>query len=222
MKRIWNVILLTLAVNFLAVAGGIGYLRSTGRIDREKVLAIRQILFPPVTQPSAPDGEKTNGPTTQPLVRLEELLDRESAQTASGQVEAIQRSFDTQLAQLDRRARELNDLQRQVDQAKAQTARDRAALVDEQKVLDAQKTQAAVLAGDKGFQDSLALYGAMPSKQVKSIFMKLDENTVTQYLQAMPPRSASRIIKEFKTPEESQFIQKILERMRQAQASSKE
>src|SRR5439155_15931204 len=74
------------------------------------------------------------------------------------------------------------------------------------------------LANDKGFQDSLARYQAMPGKQVKQIFMTLDDDTVMNYLQTMEPRAAARIIKEFKAPDEVQRIQKVLEKMRVAQA----
>ena len=137
-------------------------------------------------------------------------------------MEFIQHSFDAQVAQLDRRQRELNDLQRQVDLAKAQLTKDRTTLDGDQKSLAAQQQQANRLAGDKGFQDSLLRYQAMPSKQVKQIFMTLDEETVTNYLQMMEPRNAARIIKEFKTAEEVARIQKVLERMRLAQAPTKE
>jgi hypothetical protein len=60
----------------------------------------------------------------------------------------------------------------------------------------------------------------MPGKQVKTIFMTLDDETIQQYLQTMQPRSAGRIIKEFKSPEETARIQKVLERMRLAEAST--
>ena len=60
----------------------------------------------------------------------------------------------------------------------------------------------------------------MPAKQVKSIFMTLSEQTVQQYLQAMDTRTAGKIIKEFKTPDETAFIERVLERIRQSQVSS--
>ena len=45
--------------------------------------------------------------------------------------------------------------------------------------------------------------------------MSMDAPTVAQYLQAMEPRTASRIIKEFKSPQEQEFVQKVLEKLRQ-------
>jgi len=222
MKKLFNVFVLTLALNFLTLAGAVGWLWQSKRLDRAKIDAIRDIVFAkkldgPTTRPASDEA-----PTTQPIMRLEELLARATGRTAAEQVEFIQHSFDAQVAQLDRRQRELNDLQRQVDLAKAQLTKDRTTLDGDQKSLAAQQQQANRLAGDKGFQDSLLRYQAMPSKQVKQIFMTLDEETVTNYLQMMEPRNAARIIKEFKTAEEVARIQKVLERMRLAQAPTKE
>jgi hypothetical protein len=94
--------------------------------------------------------------------------------------------------------------------------RDRGVLEKDRTALASLQQQATKLETDKGFQDSLALYNSMPGKQVKTIFMSLDDATIKQYLQAMPPRNATRIIKEFKTPEEVARIQKVMESMRQA------
>src|SRR5206468_4098475 len=115
MKKVFNVLVLTLAVNFLAVVGLVGWLVQSKKLDREKVQAIKEILFPkpveeaPTTQPSS------EAPTTQPMMRLEELLAKASGRSASEQVEFIQYAFDAQMAVMDRRQRELNDLQRQVE-----------------------------------------------------------------------------------------------------------
>jgi hypothetical protein len=216
-KKFITVVVLTLAVNFLAAAGGIGYLFQSGKLDREKAQAIKDIVFaPPTTAPSTQPSEESAA-TTQPVNSLEALLAKASGRTAGEQVEFIQKSFDAQMAILDRRQRELVDLQRQIDLAKDQMVRDRAKLEKGETDLAAQQAQAKRLATDKGFQDSLALYRTMPTKQVKTIFMSLDEATMRQYLQAMEPRVAARIMKEFKAPDEVERVQKVMEAMRLAQ-----
>jgi len=221
-KKLGNVIVLVLAINFLAVAGGAVYLQQTGRLDKAKVQAIKEVLFPP-PKPSEPTTQPSeSGATTQPILRLEQLLAQHAGRPAGEQVEFIQRSFDAQMAQLDRRQRELGDLQRQIDLAKQQMERDRAALAKSQTELVAKQDEAARLATDKGFQDSLALYNTMPAKQVKQVFASLDDATVVRYLQNMQPRRAAQIVKEFKTPDEVQRIQRVLESMRRAQASAQE
>jgi hypothetical protein len=211
-KNLYHVLLLTLAINFLALAGGVGWLYKDGRLGQEQVAQIKQILYPPAVPPPA-DAEPD--PTTRPAIDLEALLAKASGRTAAEQVEFLQQSFDAQTAQLDRRYRELLDLQRQIELAKQHLAADRANLAaGEQKLRDEQQLQEK-LASDKGFQDSLSLYQTMPAKQVKQVFMSLDDETVVRYLQAMAPRTASKIVKEFRTPEETARVQRVLERMRQ-------
>lgn len=218
-KKLFNVITITLALNFLALAGAAGWLCQQSRIDRAKLTAIKDVLFPkPVAE--APTSQPSESSATQPILQLDELLAKASGRSASEQVEFIQHAFDSQMALLDRRQRELNDLHRQVELSKQQMAADRAALDQREQTLDAREQQAARLASDQGFQDSLALYNSMPAKQVKTIFMGLDDATLMNYLQAMQPRNAAKIIKEFKTPDETTRIQTIMERMRQAQAAA--
>lgn len=219
MKKFMNVIVLTLAANFLAVAGGVVYLHQTGRLDRGKVQAIRSLLFsPPEAQPAT--TQPVDSATTQPIERLERLLAEHSGRPAGEQVEFIQRSFDAQMAQLDRRQRELADLQRQIELVRQQMERDRGAIEKADAALIARADEAQRLADDKGFQDSLALYNTMQSKQVKAVFVTLDDATIVRYLQNMQPRVASRIIKEFKTPEEVLRIKGILEQMSSGAAAS--
>jgi flagellar motility protein MotE (MotC chaperone) len=217
MKKLFDVFVLLLAVNFLAVAGFAVWLVKSHRVDRDKALAIREMVFPstaPATQPAA-------DATTQPTAALDELVARASGRTAAEQVEFIQRTFDAQRAQLDRREREVKDLERQVELAKQKMARDRLAFETEKLALKKREDEATKLANDKGFQDALDRYVSMPPKQVKQIFMTLEEKTAVSFLQAMEPSRAAKILKEFKTPDEVDRAQKFLERMRQAADNAK-
>ena len=219
-KKLAQAVVLMLALNFLALAGGAGWLWKGGHLGKDQVARIKEILFPPPAKPDVVKlDETTPGPSTQPSVKLEELLAKASGRSAIEQVEFIQQAFDAQRSELDRRYRELQDMQRQVDIAKDQLSTDRTTHEAKEKKLAEQTQSQQKLAGDKGFQDSLSLYQSMPGKQVKTVFMGLDDETMVRYLQAMQPRQASRIIKEFKTPDETARIQRVLERMRQSQAS---
>jgi flagellar motility protein MotE (MotC chaperone) len=216
MKKLFFVLILTLAMNFLALGGAVGYLFQSGKLDKAKIAKVREIIFPPpgmaaTTQPSAASA------APQPL-NLANLLDKHSGSVIE-QVDFIRRTVDAQMLELDRRQRELADLKRQVDLANQKLAADRTALEKREKDLTNREQAAQKLQNDTGFQNSLAIYNAMPSKQVKSIFMTLGEPTVQQYLTAMDTRTAGKIIKEFKTADETAFIERVLERIRQAQVS---
>ncbi len=218
MKKIFSVAVLTLAMNFLAVASAVGWLFQSGRVDKGKLKEIKEIVMRgPATQPSA---AKPGPATRKSLLDFDEMLSKGTDRSASDQVDFVQRAFGDQMLELDRRQRELADLKRQVDLANQKLAADRQQFEKDKQALASREQEADRLQTDKGFQDSLQLYNSMPSKQVKTIFMTLDEQTVQQYLEAMPPRNAGKIIKEFKTPQETAFIQKVLERMRLAQAST--
>ena len=213
MKKLYNVFILTLALNFLAVVVAVGALYGQGRLDRKRIDAIKLLLYPPpTTQPAA--SQPADASTPEPVLKLGELLEQKSGLSTTEQLLFLQQTFDARMAELDRRQRELGDLQRQVDLANTTLARDRTALEAEKKQLAEREQLAAKLAGDKGFQDSLELYKTLPAKQVKQAFMTMEDETVRRYLQAMEPREAAKIVKEFKAPDERQRIQRVIDRIR--------
>lgn len=217
MKKILDILALTLAVNFLALAGAAGWLWKSGKLDPAKVEAIREIVFPtsqPATQP-ADAGAKSHA-TTQPFVRLDALLEKHAGKRAGEQVEVIQQTFDVQSAMLDRRRRELDALQSQVATEQERLAEASEALEADRKRLADRDAQAQSLAADKGFQDSLKLYGTMQAKQAKGVFLSMPDDTVVRYLQAMNPRIATKILREFKAPDEQVRLNRLMELMREA------
>jgi hypothetical protein len=219
LKKLFLVLVLTLALNFIALAGGVGYLFQTGQLNKAKISQIKDVLFAPPPAPPAPPAANTNK-TPDSRTVLANLMSGQTGRPALDQVEFLRRTFDAQMLQLDQRQRQVADLQRQVDLANQKLVADRAALDKREKDLNAKEQETQRLQDDAGFQSSLALYTAMPAKQVKSIFMTLGEPTVQQYIQAMDTRTAGKIIKEFKSADETAFIQRILERIRQSQVSS--
>lgn len=218
MKKLFDVLMLVLAINFIVVAVGVVYLFHDGKLDKDKVKQIRELVFT-TTQPTT---QQTASATTKPAGGLDQLLAQETGHTAAEQVEYMQRSFDAQQETLDRRQQELLNLKTQVDLAQAKLSKDRADLLAEKKRLQDQESEAARQAADKGFQDALALYEAMPAKQAKDVFMGLDDGTVVRFIDAMDPLQASKILKEFKSPDETVRVGKLLERIRQSQVSAKE
>jgi hypothetical protein len=219
MKKLLTVIAWTLALNFLAAVGGIAWLYSTKKLDRDKVHQIKDLVFAPATQPVEVKPEVRDA-TTQPTLRLEEMMAKVSGRSASEQVEFMQNTFNTHMALLDRRFQDLQNQRKTIDQAKAQVDKDRQKLLADQKQLATAQQDQAKLLTDQGFQDTLNLYNSMPARQVKTIFMSMSDDTMIKYLRAMEPRIATKIIKEFKTADETDRVGKVMEKMRQAQAST--
>lgn len=223
-KKLFGVVTAVLALNFLCVAGGAGYLVATKKLDREKVHAIRDLIAgPPAT---APATQPSTQPTAQeiendaPMLRLDALLAKVSQRPVTEQVDLVRAELDAQAATIERRRREVDDQRTQIATARAELLKDKDELATRQALLDSAVAEQAKLAGDAGFQKTLDLYAAMPAKKVKAIFMNLEDDTVVRYLQTMDARQAGGILKEFKTPQENNRAQALLEKMRRAQAKA--
>ena len=76
-----------MALNFLAVMGALGFLVVTGKLTQETGAEISNILFPQPEPATMPATQPVDDPaTTQPVLRLERLLERQSGKPAGEQV----------------------------------------------------------------------------------------------------------------------------------------
>ncbi|MGF1632335.1 MAG: hypothetical protein ACFCVE_00655 [Phycisphaerae bacterium] len=217
LKRILSAITMALAVNFLLLAGAAGYLWTSAGVDREKIDAMKAVLWP---EPTAEDSAEASGEETEadgPIDQLTALLDAKSDLPDDYDAAGARTLTPEAVAELDRRRRELLDMRRQIEMARAQLAQQRAEIERREQALADRQALWTATARDEGFQQTLALYEGMSSKQVKELFMQLDDNTVISYLRAMEPRKAAKLVKEFKSPPEVERITRIMESMRLAQ-----
>ncbi len=162
-------------------------------------------MVAPATQPAA---------TTQPVLKLDELLAQHAGRPPVEQLQHIRQAFDAQMVQLERMQKEMIALRIQADAAQAAARREREQLEVARKKLEAREQEVLQQATDKGFQDALGMYSALPPKQTKTLFMNMEVDKAVEFLQAMEPRAAARITKEFKTPEETERLKKIMDRLR--------
>jgi flagellar motility protein MotE (MotC chaperone) len=221
MKKLFSVVVLTLALNFIALAGAVGYLYQSNRLDKEKVHAIREMIFPtsaPTTQTAPADSADTAA--TQPVLTLDAMLASAAGLPAVEQVQMIQKTADFRLADIERRQRELRDLQDLVSKGQAKLKAERDAFEKEKAAFETREREAARLASDKGFQKSLEVYGTMKPKQIKDVFANLADDVVVRYLRALEPRLVVKILAEFKTPAEVQRVKALMEQVRSAEPAA--
>jgi len=236
-KKLLTLVMAVLALNFLAVAGGVGFLVATGKLDKAKVHAVRELIAgtpdAATTQPSTQPGTglSTDASTTTaaqesqdetPMMRLRASVRQAAGRTAMEQFESQQTAVDAQLAVVDLRQQELEAQRRQIERARAELQTEREKLAKQQSTLTQQLQEQQKLASDEGFQKSLLLYKSMQPKRVKAIFALMDDTTVVRYLQSMEPRQAAGVLKEFKSPEETIRARTLLEKVRQAQQATAE
>src|SRR4029453_16274788 len=98
-----GILVQALALNFVLIAAAVGWLYKTGRLDRARAMAVKEILFPRPEAPPEPAADlSAAAATTQPFLRLDALLEKHAGKRAGDQVEVIQQTFDVQSAVLDR------------------------------------------------------------------------------------------------------------------------
>lgn len=214
-KKLGIVVLLVIALNFIASAGGVAYLFATGKLDKDRVQAIGKIVFPDAPPASQPATQPTDDARpSDPLFQIDELLEQQAGKTASEQVQVVRDAYEKLAAQLDRQRREVVDLRRQVDAAQAQVVTDRADLAKREQSLADRVAARERENKDAGFKRTMAIYDEMKPNQLKDLFTGMDDATVARYLQAMDAGRVSRIVKEFTSPEEKVRAQRLLDRLR--------
>jgi flagellar motility protein MotE (MotC chaperone) len=149
---------------------------------------------------------------------LEQLLAEQPATPHVAVTAQVDEAVAAQAQELERRGREMIDLRRQLTLAQRQVLADRQAVEAGEAALAQKVDRQAELAADEGFQSTLAFYESMPAKQAKDLFLNMDEPAVATYLAAMKSRSAGKIVKEFKQPDERDFLQRVMAEMRSAES----
>src|SRR5438552_17683483 len=118
-------------MNFLAAAGGIAWLFQSHHLDRTRVHAIKELVFPP-EQPPAPATQPAAPGESSASRQLEELLAKTvGKRNAAEQVEFIRERYTQSMAELDRRQSELAARELQVADASRRPLADRKALAAE-------------------------------------------------------------------------------------------
>ncbi len=220
LRTLWNLIVVVLALNFVGMALALALVAQRAHLDRAKIAEIRRVLFPPEEPEAEPDEVEVEPPPPTPMEQLIALLDAQSGKPTEQQVEDVRQAFDQRAAALDRARRELMDRQRLADAAAEKLLEERAAFARERAAWEQEVAAARDRAQDEGFQQALALYQQIPAKQVKDIFLQLEDEVVLGYLREMDTRLAAKILKEFKTATETARARTILEQLRQGDAAA--
>lgn len=218
LQKLTSAVVVVLAVNFIGMAIAAALLAQKTGVDREKLVAIREILFPREEDDTAEEAvDAAEPPEPTPMEQLLTLLDAQAGKPTEARVDDLQQTFDQRTAQLTRARRELADLQRQLDIASSRLVEERETFEATREEWEQAATEAEERARDAGFADALALYQQLPAKLTKDIFLQLEEEIVLEFLRAMDGQTAARIIREFKSDAETQKARSILERMRQGE-----
>lgn len=207
MKQAWTITSFVAVVNLLVLLFLAGWMWQTGRLDADRIDALRSwISSSPeeVVEPQAPSGtdgvvEAASGFSSQQRLEWLEHWRMQSEQRLQGLVEeAERRSLEVQA-----RLTEL-ELQKQSLAAKEQALRDQLQERDRR-------------VNDEAFKQTVRLYEqARPDRAKAWLLLLVEEGQMdraVQYLSAMESRSASRILQTFDAGTELRLAKDLLEAM---------
>jgi hypothetical protein len=173
MKTAWNILAIVAVANLLALAGFVGWLKASDRLDLDRARAVRSMLARTISAEKAEaDAEKQKAEAqakaaeaarraAQPpltaeqrvALRLEATeLDRQRAERLRREVEDLQQALATERAALDRDRAEFNAQRLAFEQA---TADERTRLTDEQ------------------FQKTLGVLSALKAKEAVTLLRQM-------------------------------------------------
>ena len=217
MKSVW-MILSTLAIaNMVALALFLGWLASTNRLSGDRVDSVRKMFVETIAAAETRVAGEVKELEQQAVLAELERKKGFPPLTADQRLELIREYADLISQRTERTRRETQDLINTLLAQQGRLQQDRLKLDEEREQFAQMRERIAELEGSEQFQKALKVYQTLKPEVASALLLELvamnELDQVTAYLDAMSPRTASRIITEFeKTSPE--LAADMVERMR--------
>ncbi|MFM2164962.1 MAG: hypothetical protein RL325_1399 [Planctomycetota bacterium] len=218
MKSLLKLVLVLAIAHLLAVAGFVGWLFASGRVDSERIGRMREIFAKPVAveakeaveaqakaDEQAADAEMMRKLRELPLASADRV---DNGSRSDERIELGLRAFEDKTRRLREELKKDGDTLEQQIKAFEKRQKDWEASIaaDKQRETDEQ------------FRKAVRLVESMPPKQARSWILELVNSgkteTAVAYLDAMTGAKASNLLKSFKGDEEVKVATELLERLR--------
>jgi hypothetical protein len=216
MKTITKAILVVAIFNLLAVFLGAGWLLSSGRMSKSRVLELTQLFDEPVAVDEAAVKAEA--------AALEKELEAQEKPLPAFPLNADERTLvrvemtQVDRQRLDRMKREVENLQASLRRERSLIEMDRKSLDSEIEDFDLMRARLADLEGGKQFKKSLSTLSGLKPKDAKAVISTLlndsKKEEVVSYLSAMDGRIRTQIMGEFIKAGEEQLAADLLESLR--------
>lgn len=225
MKKIMQFLTMLCILNLFMAAGLVGYLVATGRLDKEKGGAIVDLLRHKGTPEKFRetlfdilDPVAATAPASQAATAPGNLADDggpKSGASAQQRIAFARQMMEQERLALENEAQELRHRQELLLALQADVQVKLKKIEEAKKEAEPKAATAESKAREENFQKTLAVYDELKTRQIKDIFLKNnDPDLAASYLVAMDPSRAAKVIGEFKTPDEQQFVTLVLDRIR--------
>jgi len=217
MRSIW-IILSTIALaNMVALGVVVGWLASTNRLSRDRFDAVRHIFVETTAQEDSRVAEESKQAAEAALLAEAEKKKGLPPLTAEQRLDLVREYAELIQQRTERTRRETQDLINTLMVQQSRVQQERIQLTEERAAFEAMRKRITDLEGSEQFQKSLKIYQTIKPDVAAAMLMELvgrnELDQVVMYFNAMPPRTASRIITELQK-DSSALAADLVERLR--------
>lgn len=225
MKSMKRAILTILVLNLITMLGGIGWLLSSGRVNKDRVLEMTKLFNEPVEVEQARIKAEEQAALAEEAGKPRPIPDDALNSDERNLIRVEMTQVD--MARLERMKREVEDLQSILRQERTGLNDDRAQFEQEKADFAAMRERLMALEGGKQFKKALATLTTMDAADAKTVLsslLGLDNNLadpreakydeVISYLSAMDERARTAILSEFLDAGEDKLAADLLESVR--------
>lgn len=221
MRSLLAAILLLVTLHVVAAIGLVGWLRYSGRLDRQRVRRVVEVFTPTIAQEQARLNQKEQ--ETQEsraaelrLAELEEI--GRGPRTVSDRLTADQQQRELAMRKMERLEDDIRALTRNLELTRKSVATEREALDKERREFEEFRQEEQARRQSENFQAAVRTYQSLKPKQAKSMLQVLlssgRQGDVVEYLAAMPLRSRTAILNEFRGDAEAAQAAMLIQQLR--------
>lgn len=217
MRAAWHVITVMALANLIGIVGLVWWLHFSGRLNTERVQAVREMLGETIARQAARERAETDAARTEAERQAELVLMSGPPVTASEALSLRLEASEIDLERVERLKREVRNLTETLARERRLLDADRLALEKERAAFDAMRERLARIEGDEQFAKSVGVLENLRPAEARRALIELidrDREQVVSYLNAMKARQRTKILDEFIKGGQADLAAELLEAIR--------
>jgi len=217
MRTVWHMITILALANLIAIVGFVWWLHFSGRLDTERVEAVRTMLSETIAEQRA--REAAQAAEAEAAAQQQAEIERLSGPpvTASGALSLRIETSEEDLQRIMRMERDVKNLRETLARERRILDADRAEFEEDRAEFEAMRERIAEIEGDAQFGKSLSVLEGLKAAEAKQTLMQLlqtDREQVVAYLDAMKARARTSIFDEMVGDGQADLAAELLEEIR--------
>ena len=217
MKTLWTVLSVLAVANLLALLALVGWLKTSGRLDMDRMREVRHVFSTTLAEDSA-QAERDAAAAKTAASQAKEDAKVGTPPVPAAAVLEEQRQQSILASQREQRTqREIEDLRRTLIAERQQLDTDKADFAALKAGWEKERAEILANARDEQFQKTLGTYEQLKPDKAKVALKQLldsgEESRVIAYLDGMADRTRTKIIDEF-IKDDPKLAADLLERLR--------